>query len=135
MDVRREVREIWKHMSRYQEDIGEAIIYYKFDAVTSVYDHVYDEGYRRYEPGLRIPILWIDQSEATEDYAPEGRRPTLRIRLAVSARDLYEAGMISYEDALRNADSLNELRLMIKLQGKEAKEKDVMSGIGDLTIT
>jgi twitching motility protein PilU len=49
--------------------------------------------------------------------------------------DLYEAGMISYEDALRNADSLNELRLMIKLQGKEAKEKDVMSGIGDLTIT
>jgi len=49
--------------------------------------------------------------------------------------DLYEAGMISYEDALRNADSLNELRLMIKLQGKEAKEKDVMAGIGDLSIT
>jgi len=49
--------------------------------------------------------------------------------------DLYEAGQISYEDALRNADSLNELRLMIKLQGKEAKEKDVMSGIENLTIT
>ncbi|MDP1705957.1 MAG: PilT/PilU family type 4a pilus ATPase, partial [Sulfurimicrobium sp.] len=28
--------------------------------------------------------------------------------------DLYEAGMISYEDALRNADSLNDLRLQIK---------------------
>src|SRR5207248_142500 len=29
--------------------------------------------------------------------------------------DLYEAGLISYEDALRNADSLNDLRLEIKL--------------------
>ena len=93
MDTRREVREIWKHMARYQEDIGETIIYYKFDATNSEYDTTYDEGYRRYEPGLRIPVLWLDQSEATEDYAPEGRRPTLRIRLAVSARDLYEAGI------------------------------------------
>ena len=49
--------------------------------------------------------------------------------------ELYEAGAIGYEDALRNADSVNELRLMIKLQGKEAKEKDVMSGIEGLTIT
>ena len=32
--------------------------------------------------------------------------------------DLYEAGLISYEDALRNADSKNELRLKIKLQSK-----------------
>ena len=31
--------------------------------------------------------------------------------------------MISYEDALRNADSVNELRLMIKLNSKEAKEQ------------
>jgi len=48
--------------------------------------------------------------------------------------DLYEQGMISYEDALRNADSVNELRLMIKLQGKEAKDKDVMTGIEHLNI-
>ena len=32
--------------------------------------------------------------------------------------DLYEGGFISYEDALRNADSKNELRLRIKLEGK-----------------
>ena len=32
--------------------------------------------------------------------------------------DLYEAGEISYEDALRNADSVNELRLRIKLESK-----------------
>ena len=34
--------------------------------------------------------------------------------------DLYENGAISYEDALRNADSVNELRLAIKLRGKGA---------------
>ena len=49
--------------------------------------------------------------------------------------DLYEGGLVTYEDALRNADSLNELRLMIKLQGKEAKDKDVMTGIEHLQIT
>ncbi len=48
--------------------------------------------------------------------------------------DLYEAGEISYEDALRNADSVNELRLNIKLNSKEAKGKDVMSGIEHLNI-
>ncbi|HSE00472.1 MAG TPA: PilT/PilU family type 4a pilus ATPase [Burkholderiales bacterium] len=48
--------------------------------------------------------------------------------------DLYEQGLISYEDALRNADSVNELRLMIKLHGKEAKEKDLSTGIEHLNI-
>jgi len=32
--------------------------------------------------------------------------------------DLYEGGLISYEDALRNADSKNEVRLRIKLESK-----------------
>jgi twitching motility protein PilU len=32
--------------------------------------------------------------------------------------DLYEAGVVSYEDALRNADSKNELRLRVKLESK-----------------
>ena len=32
--------------------------------------------------------------------------------------DLYESGQISYEEALRNADSKNELRLRIKLESK-----------------
>jgi len=48
--------------------------------------------------------------------------------------DLYEARMISYEDAMRNADSMNELRLAIKLHGQEAKERDVMDGIDHLNI-
>jgi len=93
MDPRREAREIWKHFRGYQDSVGEAIVYFKFDAEGSQYDRVYDEGFRQYETGIRIPILWVDQSEATEDYAPEGRRPTQRIRLAVSAMQLHEAGI------------------------------------------
>ncbi|SFP63087.1 twitching motility protein PilU [Nitrosomonas cryotolerans] len=49
--------------------------------------------------------------------------------------ELYEAGKISYEDALRNADSMNELRLQIKLEGAEAKNNDMNSGIEHLEIT
>jgi twitching motility protein PilU len=48
--------------------------------------------------------------------------------------DLYEAGRISYEDALRFADSTNEVRLNIKLHGKEAKDKDISKGIEHLDI-
>ena len=48
--------------------------------------------------------------------------------------DLYEGGHISYEDALRNADSLNDLRLRIKLHGQESKDRDMMSGLDHLDI-
>jgi twitching motility protein PilU len=48
--------------------------------------------------------------------------------------DLYEAGHISYEDALRNADSVNDLRLQIKLHGREAADRDIMTGIDHLNI-
>jgi twitching motility protein PilU len=49
--------------------------------------------------------------------------------------DLYEAGVITYEDALRNADSMNELRLEIKLRGQEAKDKNLMEGLDHLRLT
>jgi hypothetical protein len=93
MDTRLEVREIWKHFGRYHNDVGETLLYYKFDSEISAFDRVYDEGNRRYHTAVRIPILWVDQQEATEDYSPEGRRPTTRLRLSVSARDMYEAGV------------------------------------------
>ncbi len=48
--------------------------------------------------------------------------------------DLHEAEMITYEDALRNADSVNELRLAIMLQGKEAKDRDLNAGTKHLGI-
>ncbi len=48
--------------------------------------------------------------------------------------DLFEDGSISYEDALRNADSVNDLRLNIKLHSKNAKDQDLTSGIQHLNI-
>ena len=48
--------------------------------------------------------------------------------------DLYEADKISYEDALRNADSVNDLRLTIKLNSKHAKNRDFSSGTEHLGL-
>ena len=48
--------------------------------------------------------------------------------------ELHEADKITYEDALRNADSVNDLRLTIKLQGKESKDRDLTAGVGHLDI-
>ena len=48
--------------------------------------------------------------------------------------DLYEADKISYEDALRNADSVNDLRLAIKLRSKDAKDRDLSKGTEHLGI-
>jgi twitching motility protein PilU len=48
--------------------------------------------------------------------------------------ELYDNGVISYEDALRNADSVNDLRLSIKLHSKEAKNRDITKGIEHLDI-
>jgi twitching motility protein PilU len=48
--------------------------------------------------------------------------------------DLYEADKISYEDALRNADSVNDLRLNIKLNSKHAKNRDFSAGTEHLGI-
>ncbi|MCH9669913.1 MAG: type IV pili twitching motility protein PilT, partial [Gammaproteobacteria bacterium] len=47
---------------------------------------------------------------------------------------LYEADKITYDDAIRNADSMNELRLRIKLEGKSAKDKDSMDGLDHLSL-
>ncbi|HEX2009864.1 MAG TPA: PilT/PilU family type 4a pilus ATPase [Roseateles sp.] len=48
--------------------------------------------------------------------------------------DLYENGKVNYEDALRNADSVNDLRLQIKLNSERARQGDLSSGTEHLTI-
>nr|WP_153711710.1 PilT/PilU family type 4a pilus ATPase [Eikenella corrodens] len=47
--------------------------------------------------------------------------------------DLYEAGHIAYEDALKNADSVNDLRLNIQLNSKRGRNNE-KSGIDSLAI-
>ena len=48
--------------------------------------------------------------------------------------DLYEANAITYEDALRNADSLNDLRLQIKLNSQRAKSTDLSAGTENFAL-
>jgi len=48
--------------------------------------------------------------------------------------NLYEGGNIKYEDALRNADSVNDLRLRIKLEGKGSENADLMEGLDDISM-
>jgi twitching motility protein PilU len=47
---------------------------------------------------------------------------------------LHEAGHISYEDALRNADSVNDVRLRIKLEGHEAQGRNLLQGLEHLDM-
>ncbi|KQM70246.1 PilT/PilU family type 4a pilus ATPase [Xylophilus sp. Leaf220] len=48
--------------------------------------------------------------------------------------DLFEGNTITYEDALRNADSLNDLRLQVKLNSQRAKNTDLASGTEHFAI-
>jgi twitching motility protein PilU len=48
--------------------------------------------------------------------------------------DLYEGFQISYEDALRNADSVNDLRLQIKLHSKRARNPDLSAGTEHMRV-
>jgi len=48
---------------------------------------------------------------------------------------LFEEDRITYEEALKNADSVNDLRLRIKLESKNSLDRDVMSGTQNMKIT
>ena len=48
--------------------------------------------------------------------------------------DLYAANLVTYEDALRNADSVNDLRLQIKLDSHRSRSVDLAAGTEHLTI-
>ena len=48
--------------------------------------------------------------------------------------DAYENNVITYEDALRNADSVNDLRLQIKLNSHRAKSQDLSAGTEHMAI-
>ncbi|TFY96262.1 PilT/PilU family type 4a pilus ATPase [Ramlibacter rhizophilus] len=48
--------------------------------------------------------------------------------------DMFEGNFITYEDALRNADSVNDLRLQIKLNSQRAKSQNLAAGTEHLAI-
>jgi twitching motility protein PilU len=48
--------------------------------------------------------------------------------------DLYEAGLVAHEDALRHADSVNDLRLQIKLHSRRARSPGGGADDGGLAV-
>jgi len=48
--------------------------------------------------------------------------------------DLHEADKISFKDALRYADSVNDMRLQIKLKGRDADKTDLGSSLQDVGL-
>ena len=48
--------------------------------------------------------------------------------------ELFEARLVSYEDALRNADSLNDLRLNVKLNSQRVRNVDLAAGTEHMSI-
>jgi twitching motility protein PilU len=48
--------------------------------------------------------------------------------------DLFESHSITFEDALRNADSANDLRLQIKLNSQRARSTDLSAGTEHFAI-
>jgi len=48
--------------------------------------------------------------------------------------DLYESGQISFEEGLRNADSVNDLRIAIKLNSKRGRTRDLLGETDSMAI-
>jgi len=48
--------------------------------------------------------------------------------------DLYDSNAVTYQDAIRNADSVNDLRLQIKLNSQRAKTQDLSAGTEHMSI-
>ena len=82
--------------------------------------------------GFPCGVIWRLISVVVQDYIRQGDIHKLKDVMKESTNlgmktfdqalfELYQAGEISYEDALRHADSTNEVRLKIKLaQGGDA---------------
>lgn len=106
MDTHRELTEIRKHYRRYQDDAGEAIVWYEFvpfagsASAGSIYDDVYDEGPigpggKMYREGITVPVLMITESEDSKRAIPEGRQPVQLVNFVASIEDFRDSGITS----------------------------------------
>lgn len=68
-------------------------------------------------------LIFKGEVHALKEHMARSKEPGMRT-FDQALFDLYEAGAIGYEDALRNADPVNELKLNIKLNSKRARAED-----------
>jgi twitching motility protein PilU len=93
----------------------------------------------------RVPAVEVMiNSPLIADLIMEGNVPGIKEIMAKSSEagmqtfdqslfNLYEADLISYDDALRNADSINDVRLRIKLEGKDTKGRELGESMRNIT--
>jgi twitching motility protein PilU len=93
----------------------------------------------------RVPAVEIMiNSPLIADLIMEGKIPEIKELMAKSGEagmqtfdqslfNLYEADLITYDDALRNADSVNDIRLRIKLEGKDSKNRELGESMRNIT--
>jgi len=94
----------------------------------------------------RVPAVEVlINTPLVSDMIMEGNVPGLKDLMAKSGEagmqtfdqslfQLYEADLITYDDALRNADSVNDVRLRIKLQGKDSKGRELGDTLRNITV-
>ncbi|MBI3900394.1 MAG: PilT/PilU family type 4a pilus ATPase [Gammaproteobacteria bacterium] len=93
----------------------------------------------------RVPAVEVMiNTPLISDMIMEGNIPGLKDLMAKSAEagmqtfdqslfSLYDADLITYDDALRNADSVNDVRLRIKLEGKDSKGRELGDTLRNIT--
>ncbi len=93
----------------------------------------------------RVPAVEVMiNSPLIQDLIMEGNIPGIKEIMAKSTEagmqtfdqslfNLYETDLISYDDALRNADSVNDLRLRIKLESKDSKGRELGDSMRNIT--
>ncbi len=93
----------------------------------------------------RVPAVEVMiNTPLIQDLIMEGNIPGIKDLMAKSTEAgmqtfdqslfaLYDADLISYDDALRNADSVNDVRLRIKLEGKDSKGKELGDSMRNVT--
>jgi len=94
----------------------------------------------------RVPAVEVlIDTPLISDMIMEGNIPGLKDLMAKSTEagmqtfdqslfNLYEADLITYDEALRNADSVNDVRLRIKLEGKDSKSRDLGDTLRNVTV-
>lgn len=94
--------------------------------------------------GRRVCVEVLINTPLASDYVRQGEIHKLKDLMRRSTEQgmitfdqdlfrLYKRGEISYADAIRHADSANEVRLMIKLD-KDNPGTDLIGGLGDVTL-
>ncbi|MBU82134.1 MAG: hypothetical protein CL724_11765 [Chloroflexi bacterium] len=103
-DVRREIEHVWDNYRRYHHSTGETIIWYELQpfgstaGTDSLYDDVYDEGLQstgglRYQTGVIIPVVQIQETEDTKRAMADGRHPLQNANGVASVKDMRDAGI------------------------------------------